>query len=211
MILTKDKVLADIALLPKYYKTAHIDGLIKEYVRQQADASALRDLVLNLQQLHRIYYFVNLKQIKDVNLRMKFIDDNLLFNDWWHTDQLIGFVKELDFNVALDYAKKYVNSKDPFIRRWGYVFFISKLGHNKAQKILPLLKNDDHYYSQMAQAWLIAELAIFESELIFKYLKETELKYNITGKAIQKILDSFRISADWKLRFKELRPILKLV
>lgn len=43
MILTKIKVQADI------------DALIKRYVKERADVSALRDHILLAQQLHRIY------------------------------------------------------------------------------------------------------------------------------------------------------------
>ena len=43
MILTKIKVQADI------------DALIKRYVKERADVSALRDYILLVQQLYRIY------------------------------------------------------------------------------------------------------------------------------------------------------------
>ena len=116
MKLTKQIVLKDISALPENYKTKDIDALISEYVRNKADASELRDYVLTEQWLHRIYYYVSLKQIKDVNERMAFIDRNLLFDDWWHTDQLINFVNKLPFETALRYAKKYIRNQDPFIR-----------------------------------------------------------------------------------------------
>lgn len=209
MKLTMEQVMQEIRQLPETYKTADIDRLIKKYNKEQADTSLLRPHILTYQELHRIYYFVPLKQMKDVNERMQFIHANLLFTDWWHTDQLINFVSDLDFDVAMEYARNYVDSEDLFIRRWGYVLFISKLGRNRAKELLPLMKNDDEYYVQMAEAWLLAELAVFEADYVYDWLVACDLKYNITGKAVQKMCDSYRISGEWKERFKGLRPMLK--
>ena len=71
------------------------------------------------------------------------------------------------------------------------------------------MHEDEHYYVQMAEAWLIAELAIFEPEYVHDWLLQCGMHYSIAGKAIQKICDSFRISNEWKAKFKALRPILK--
>jgi len=209
MNLTVERVLEDLAALPENYKTAEVDRLIGGYVRQRLDPAPLRPHILKDQRLHRIYFFVALKQLPKVADRMSFVHGNLLFSDWWHTDQLIGFVADLPLEEALAYAREYVRSEDPFIRRWGYVLFISKLGRGHAEELLPLLHEDDHYTVQMAQAWLISELAVFQPELIFSWLPENGLSYGINGKAIQKICDSYRISREWKERFKELRPQLK--
>ena len=209
MKLTKEQVLLDIAGLPKSYKTADLDRLIRDYVKQKADVSLLRPYILSLRELHRIYFFVALKQIPSVEARMAFIHENLLFEDWWHTDQLIGFVADLDFELALRYAKGYISSPDPFIRRWGYVLFISRLGRCRAKELLPLTQDDEHYSVQMAEGWLMAELAVFQPETVHSWLAGCSLKYNITGKAVQKICDSFRISNEWKEKFKSLRPVLK--
>ena len=208
MELTIEQVQQDLNNLGTY-KTADVDRLIRSYVRQKADASALREYILSQQQFHRIYYYVSLQQLKHVEARMGFIHKNLLFNDWWHTDQLISYVADLDFDTALEYATEYVRSEDPFIRRWGYVLFISRLGRGHAGALLPLMHNDDHYYVQMAQAWLIAELAVAEPETVHRWLADCSLRYNICGKAIQKICDSYRITPEWKDRFKALREQLR--
>jgi 3-methyladenine DNA glycosylase AlkD len=206
--LTPQLVQQDLDALGQY-KTADVDKLVHRYVRQKADASALREHILYQQQFHRIYYYVSLDQIKDVNARMEFIHENLLFTDWWHADQLIRYVAKLDFETAMDYTREYIRSEDPFVRRWGYVMFISSLGRNHADRLLPLMKNDDHYYVQMAEAWLIAELAISEPEAVYQWMTNCGLSYSICGKAIQKICDSYRISQEWKECFKALRPELK--
>lgn len=209
MELTKEQVQNDLDGLPKGYKTADVDGLIRRYVKEKADISELRPYILREQQLHRVYFYVALKQIKDVNARMAFIHENLLFSDWWHTDQLICFVADLELERALEYAKEYIRSEDPYIRRWGYVLFISRLGRGHAAEILPLVKNDDHYSVQMAQGWLIAELTVCEPEAVHEWMRQNGLHYSINGKAIQKICDSFRISQAWKTEFKKLRPWLR--
>ena len=209
---TKEMILRDIDALPPNYKTKDVDALIRRYVREHYDVSALRGEILTEQRLHRIYYYVSLKQIRSVADRAAFIDNNLLFSDWWHTDQLIRFVSSLDRETALVYTEKYIQSEDPFVRRWGYVLWISKLCRDEvfADRLLSLMKNDGAYYVQMAQAWLIAELAIFFPEQVWQWMDgENALYYNINGKAIQKICDSFRISAENKERFKALRPKLK--
>ena len=210
MKLTKEQVQQDLDRLPQSYKTADVDHLIRQYVKQKADVSALRPYILDQQQFYRIYYYVALQQIKDVNRRMEFIHENLLFADWWHTDQVISEVADLDFDTALGYAKNYIRSEDPFIRRWGYVMFISRLCKGHATQLLTLMHDDQAYYVQMAEAWLIAQLTIHEPEKVYQWLRQNDLKYNINGKAIQKICDSFRISDEWKEKFKKLRPELRL-
>lgn len=209
MKLSKTDIRRELDQLPAGYKTADLDRLIAKLVRQRVDVSALREFVLTEQGLHRIYFYVNLKQIKDVRARMAFIHENLLFCDWWHTDQLIHFVADLPFAEALDYAKDYVRSEDPFIRRWGYVLFISRLGRGHATELLPLMQNDEAYYVRMAEAWLIAELAVDEPETVHAWMADNDLRYDVNGCAIQKICDSFRISAAWKDAFKAHRPQLK--
>ncbi len=209
---TKEMILRDIEALPPDYKTKDIDALIRRYVKEQYDMSALRGEILTEQRLHRIYFYTSLKQLKSVYDRAAFIDNNLLFSDWWHTDQLIRFVSALDYETARRYSEKYLQSADLFVRRWGYVLWISKLCRDGAHvdELLSLMKNDDAYYVQMAQAWLIAELAIFFPEQVLRWMDgENTLSYSINGKAIQKICDSFRISAENKERFKALRPKLK--
>ncbi len=209
--MTKEMVQADLDRLPEGYKTAEVDRLIERYVREKQDMSALRAYVLAEQQLHRIYFHTSLKQIRDVNERMKWLDGNLLFSDWWHTDENIRFVSDLNLETALEYARRYVTDSDPFIRRWGYVMFISKLCRSEAalHGILPLLHNDEHYYVQMAQAWLIAELTVFFPDEIYEWLPQSGLNYTITGRAVQKICDSYRIDTRMKVLFRTLRESLK--
>ncbi len=207
----KDKIQHDIDMLPNNHKTKDIDRLIGGYVKQKLDLSELRDYVLSEQQFHRIYFHTMLKQIKSANDRLDFIDKNLLFSDWWHTDELIGLIGNADFTKAYYLASGYINDPDSFIRRWGYVMFVSRLCRDRERlpELFKLFHNDDHYYVQMAQAWLICELAVFFPSDVLMWLPKSELNYEITGKAIQKICDSFRVPSEMKSSFRQLRSVLK--
>ena len=209
MILTKEQVQRDIDALPENYKTKDKDRLIKSYVKVNADVSSLRDHILEEQQFHRIYYYVSLMQIEDPMERVKFIDQNMFLSDWWHTDELIRFVADAEFEKVLPFAKQYMQSSDPFVRRWGYVLFISKLGRNHADDLLPLIMDDAAYPVQMGEAWLISELAVFEPQKVYDWFRGNSMAYSINGKAIQKICDSYRISDEWKEQFKGLRKALR--
>lgn len=75
--------------------------------------------------------------------------------------------------------------------------------------MLKLFKDDDEYYVIMAEAWLISYLGIYNPDKTLEYLKSKPLEYNIVGKSIQKICDSFRVSEENKNRFKEVRKLYK--
>ena len=79
MKLSKEQVQKDLNVLPEHYKTGDVDKLIRHYVKQKADASALRPYILTEQQFHRIYYYVSLDQIKSVEDRMAFIHESAIF------------------------------------------------------------------------------------------------------------------------------------
>ncbi len=132
--------------------------------------------------------------------------------DWWHVDQLPQFVnKYLDSDFAYKKASEYIDNNLLFVRKWGYVMFMPKLVKNKNHfnYIIKLFKDDDEYYVQMAQAWLMSYLAIYEPQKILEYLCSCPLNYNIAGKAIQKICDSFRIDENTKIKFKAIRKYYK--
>ena len=204
---------AEFSKLGNNYKTKDVDKFNRDLIKRGVNVSFLRDIVLEKQEYHRTYFQVSMGQIKGIEGKLEFIEDNFdKLNDWWHVDQLSQFVdKELTFDMAYEKAKEYVNNDMPFARRWGYVIFMPTLVKDeaRAEDIIKLFKDDDEYYVQMAEAWLISYVGIYHPEKALEYLGQCPLKYNIAGKAIQKICDSFRVSDENKLRFKELRKKYK--
>lgn len=194
-------------------KTKDIDKYNKRLIKENIDVSDLKNYALTDQLVHRTYFQVSLGKLKNLKEQLEFIEENQdLLQDWWHTDQLNQFLKKpLDFDFTFDKAKIYIQSEKTFVRRWGYVLLLAGLQKNTeyTNDILSLIKDDDEYYVQMAQAWLICDLAVYNTNAVAKFIKSSKLKYNILGKAIQKICDSYRISAEDKEKFKAMRNNLK--
>ena len=203
----------EFSRLGSSYKTKDVDRFNRELIKRNEDVSFLRDIVLLKQEYHRTFFQVSLAQKNELEAKLKFIEDNFdKLQDWWHVDQLSQFVdKHLNFDYVYKKAKEYIDNDILFARRWGYVIFMPTLVKDisVAEKIFALFKDDDEYYVQMAQAWLISYLGIYAPEKTLEYLDSCPLKYNIVGKAIQKICDSYRVSDEWKARFKEVRSKYK--
>lgn len=195
------------------YKTKDVDKFNKDLIKQRIDVSFLKNVVLEHEEYHRTYFQVSLGLLKTYEEQFLFIENNFsLLRDWWHVDQLQQFIKkDLTFDFAFKKAKEYIKSDMPFARRWGYVMFMPTLVKEEDcfDKLVSLLKDDNEYYVIMAEAWLISYMGIYHFEKTLEYIKTCPLKYNIMGKAIQKICDSYRISDEYKERFKDLRKYYK--
>ncbi len=201
--------------LGKNPKTAVVDKFNKKLIKNNIDVSFLKPIIAHHQEYYRTYFQVSIALRNSLNDKFKFIEDNFnLFNDWWHTDGIAVFLGDsLNFDYAFNKAKEYVKSELPYVRRLGYVLFIPRLvrDKNNIDKLTALLKNDEEYHVIMGEAWLISFLAMCDIDKTYNYLKKCDLKYNIVGKAIQKICDSYVISEEDKQKFKDLRNERKLV
>ena len=73
-------------------------------------------------------------------------------------------------------------------------------------KILDYINKEEEYMVMMAEAWLIATIAITYPNEIYEFLKKTPLS-TLKLKAISKIKESYRISDEMKEKFVSLRKI----
>lgn len=205
-IRTLDK---EVKALPEKGRAKALMSLINQYYKKKDivsfDEEVLKENVLTA----KAFFFINCKLLKDPKDKFMLIDHYKSIFYYWHsTDSIIHLVSKVDFDFMFNKAKEYVHDWQTYTRRWGFVMFIfhpSKKDEKCVKKILTLLHNDQKETNQMAQAWLLCELAIYNTELIYNYLSKCKLSYRIISKAIGKINDSYRISDDWKTKFKSIR------
>lgn len=95
----------------------------------------------------------------------------------------------------------YLNSKEEFELRFVIVMYLDYYLNNeyidKVMENISKIKSDK-YYVQMAIAWLLAESYIKQKEKATEYLKNNKLDNFTHNKAIQKIIDSYRVSQQEK-------------
>lgn len=108
-----------------------------------------------------------------------------------------------------EFIQKYLKSKKEFEIRFGVVmildYYIEEEYLKKAFQIFDLIINQD-YYVQMAIAWAISICLIKFYDETIEYLKVTNIDKFIYNKALQKAIESYRISDERK---KVLRSMKK--
>lgn len=166
-----------------------------------------------------IYGFI-LNNINDYDLKVKYLNIYSEKANNWALCDLLKFDIKGNEDKYLDLSKNYIKSSKPFKRRIGIIILFNYIKTEKEKQkynlnydkyideifnILDKFKNEEHYYVNMVNAWILCELFINEREKTLKYLNKHNLNKFTINKAIQKCRDSFRVSKEDKnmlLKFK---------
>ena len=137
--------------------------------------------------------------IKDFNLRKKYI--NKLYIDNWSTCDILTFkIKGLE-EEYWELSQEYLKNIDLFKRRIGIRILFSYKNTEYVDEIFKVIDsfyNEEEYYVNMAIAWLLCELMIYNRHKTLEYLKHHKLNRFTINKAISKCRDSYRISKEDK-------------
>ena len=152
-----------------------------------------------------IYFGLALIRAKNVYEQLKFLELNIKkAKSWAITDCVVTYLKKTDFDTFLSLFKKLYKSNHTFDRRFCYVFGLKHSKNPRILEIFPFFTLNEEYMVMMAEAWLLATIAIDFPDEVFKFLEGTN-DIVLKRKTISKMCDSFRISEEQKLRFKTLR------
>ena len=109
----------------------------------------------------------------------------------------------------ISFAQELITSPFTYSRRLGLIIMLKLCGDEKyIDKILTcssLLQNEQEYYVNMANAWLLSECFIKHRAKTLEVLKNGNFNKFTINKAISKCRDSFRVSKEDKemlLKFK---------
>ena len=130
----------------------------------------------------------------------------------WETNDIVSFKgikKHLpEMWAEMDY---FIYNENPWVVRYGFKMLMDfYLTDEYIDGVLKYVNsvNSDFYYVQMMQAWLLATAAAKQRDKTFAFLAANDLNAKTQNTAIQKIRDSFRITAADKELAKNLKKTL---
>ena len=151
------------------------------------------------------YFALSLSRLATIDEQLEFLSNNIYkAKSWAVTDCLSSYMKKMPFEKYWDFFLKNNDSPYTFTRRMSYVLGLKCYKDKRILGTLPYIQKDEEYMVMMAEAWLLATVAICYEDEIFDYLSKCE-EITLKRKTISKICDSFRFNEETKQRFKTLR------
>lgn len=149
------------------------------------------------------------EQIKDFDRCISAVEAFLPFIDNWATcDCFSPAVFKKDPDRLLPHVEKWLASSHVYTVRYGVVmlmrYFLDERFDEKYLKWVAKVPTDDYYLS-MAVAWYFATALAKQYDAALPYIQDRLLDKATHNKAIQKAVESFRVSEKQKLYLKTLR------
>ncbi len=177
----------ELKRIAKVIARSNYEDFFKENRHELYEENLVHGLVLGYLKLD----FIELKPL---------VDDFIPYIDNWAVcDATVANLKVYKKNKTKDIVfneiKNYLKNDNPWINRFGYVLLLEYFIEEKyMDEIFELCENyKNHYYVKMAIAWLVSMCYIKYKGRTITFLKKHKLDIWTHNKAIQKIIDSYRV------------------
>ena len=152
-----------------------------------------------------IYFSLGLSRLKDIDSQLNFLKDKIhLAKSWAITDSVSTYIKKLTFEKYWEFYLTMYKSKYTYDRRMSYILGLKLYKDKRILNILNYLTYNEEYMVMMAEAWLLATIAINCPNDIYSFLKDCK-DITLKRKTIGKISDSYRFDEVTKNKFKNIR------
>ena len=185
-------------------KNPVLRSLVKEHINDEE--LRLEDFKLGKYlEVDFIYFGLALSREKDVDKQLDFLRKEIRqAKSWAITDCISTYIKKCTFEKYWAFYLDMYHSKYTYDRRMAYILGLKFYKDKRILDILKYLTYNEEYMVMMAEAWLLATIAIIYPNEIYDFLKNCK-DIAIKRKTISKISDSYRFDDLTKDRFKELR------
>ena len=148
-------------------------------------------------------------EMKDFEACVQAVEDFLPYVDNWATcDQMSPGVFRKNKQALLPHIRRWIASEQCYTRRFGIGMLMSHFLDEDFREEYLSLVSDIHsaeYYVNMMIAWYFATALAKQYEAALPYLENRRLAPWVHNKAIQKALESFRVSDEHKNYLRTLK------
>ena len=130
--------------------------------------------------------------------------------NWAVCDIFCGSLKDAEKYPELywEFLKPYFQSEKPYEIRFAVVMLLSHFVKEEYLKDAFTYFDGihvDHYYVRMAVAWAVSIYFVHFPEETFRYLRKNQLDDWTYNKALQKIIESYRVSPETKTQIRAMK------
>lgn len=147
----------------------------------------------------------------DIQTNTYYLERLLAYNDSWATNDCLCSAFTAPKSNPKEYwplIRGYLDSSNPWDIRFATIAMMSSyLTDEYTSEVLELLKavESEHYYVNMGLAWTFATALAKQREKALPYFKKGVLPEDVRKKAIQKCIESFRVSEEDKAVLRAMR------
>ena len=189
-------------------RTPDMRAVAKEVFSSKERDEFLNDLPHKYYEENLVHFFV-ISLIKDFDECIAATERFLSYVDCWPvSDQATPKSFKKNHEKLLPYIKKWIADEHVYTSRFGIRMLMNEfLGDDFKKEYLEIVssKRGDDYYLKMMVAWYFATALAKKYEESVKYIEERKLDEWVHRKAIQKAIESFRVSEEHKEYLRSLR------
>ncbi|MBP5575699.1 MAG: DNA alkylation repair protein [Treponema sp.] len=192
-------------------RTPQLRSFAKTLAKEEDTESFLQSLPHKYFEENQLHAFV-ISQEKDFGKCASHVENFLPYIDNWATcDQLSPKAFKKEKEKLLPYIKKWIKSERVYTIRFAIGMlmqhFLDENFCDQYASMVAKIKSDE-YYVNMMRAWYFATALAKQYDLILPYIEQKKLDAWTHNKAIQKSIESYRITADQKSYLRMLKVSL---
>lgn len=189
-------------------RTPELRNFAKELIKDNNYLSFLEDLPHNYFDENQLHAFI-ISEIKSYDKCILYINKFLPYVDNWATcDQMAPKIFKRYNDGLLEQIKKWINSKKTYTIRFGIGMLMQHyLDDNFKPEYLKLVCDikSEEYYVNMMIAWYFATALAKQYKSTILFIEKQKLDTWTHNKAIQKAIESYRITEEQKEYLRSLK------
>jgi len=189
-------------------RTPDMKKVAKEMFATKEGEQFLKHLPHKYYEENLVHFFM-IAMIKDLDECINAVDDFLPYVDCWPvSDQASPKVFKKHHAELIRHVERWIGSDHIYTSRFGMRMLMNEyLGDDFEDRYPQWVaeKKADDYYLKMMQAWYFATALAKKYDEVIGYFEEKKLETWTHNKAIQKAIESYRVSDEQKLYLRSLK------